>query len=211
MYPTRRAAVVSGDRHGPDPSGLTVFDAHNHHLLVFLSACLFFSRPPKTPRPPQRDRITDPVPSRCPTYHEAYAAGMMPCFALCPGRGPAARWICPLDAWLRDTWLWPISDTGAFHDGPGLDAKVPLARGAIVRHVRVLRNAGTVMPTMGAHTAVLPYATPEPLHGGLFVGEHLEQLFQRKALLQTFRNRLCLATCPCQYSIKLVFKDWIAL
>ena len=45
-----------------------------------------------------------------------------------------------------------------------------------------LRNAGTVMPAMRTRTAVRPYVALEPLHGGLFVGEHLEQLFHRKVL-----------------------------
>lgn len=79
-------------------------------------------------------------------------------------------------------WRWSslVADLGVFHDRTELDAKALVA--LVVRHARGLGSTGVLVAASGAPAVVRPYVPPKPLHGGLVIGEQLEQFRQRQVL-----------------------------
>ena len=171
-----------GDRYCPDHSGCPVFDAHNRYLLpLALFVCMFVLLASAQIHSVRLNRTGELILSRQGAPRISKPVQQVPCRAL-----PYAQIAVQLHAGyalrirgcrIRGYGPFPVADLGAFHDGPGLDAKVMLAIGTIVRHVRVLCNTGPVVLVMGARAPVRSYVALKPPHGGLFVGEHLEQIF----------------------------------
>lgn len=62
---------------------------------------------------------------------------------------------------------FPVAALGALHDGPGLDAKGMFVFGTVIRHIGVCCNVGSAILVVRTYTAVRPYASFEPLHGGV--------------------------------------------
>ena len=79
-------------------------------------------------------------------------------------------------------WLWLslVADLGVFHDRTEHDAKALVA--LVVRYARGFGSTGVLVAASGTPAVVRPYVPPKPLHGGLVIGEHLEQLRQRQVL-----------------------------